>query len=62
MSSRVHPFLAGLHAPAEVSEAHREPVTRCYQAAPAVIDDLVEALYRLLTESPESICFPGTHE
>ena len=36
------------------SDIRTQPITRLFRPDPAVLSDLVEALFRLLTESPES--------
>jgi len=69
MSSRVSPQPAGITTPLSAQERGHEPVVRRYQPDAAVLEDLVEALYRLIMEppvtesaAPESTCVPSAQE
>jgi hypothetical protein len=66
--TRPHP-VSGTWTPVRQSE----PVTRRYRPDTAALDELVEALYQLLMDSPadgpgrlsappQPTCFPATHE
>lgn len=69
MSSRVSPHPGQIATPLNMQERGREPVTRRYLPDAAVLEDLVDALFRLIMEppaaesaTPKSTCIPRTQE